>query len=272
MEIKRVWKIYWSATDNTRKLAGLMASTIASELGVEVSEYDFTLPKARESFAEVKEGDLVVFGMPTFAGRLPNLMLPYLDTIQGNGALAVPFVTYGNRNFDNSLIELRNILEAKGFHTVAGAAYSCEHSFSYVLGAGRPDSKDLALATDFAKKVAKKVQNMAKIESPVEVDGDAEAGYFKPQDRHGNPINILKVKPKTNENCVKCGLCVKLCPMGAINPEDPSDVPGKCVKCNACFKHCPMKAKYFDDEGYLLHKSELEYMYAGRRAENKFYL
>ena len=249
-----------------------MAETIAKELGVEVSEYDFTLPKARESFAKLEEGDLVVFGMPTYAGRLPNLMLPYLDTIAGNGALAVPFVTYGNRNFDNSLIELRNILEAKNFHTIAGAACSCEHSFSYVLGAGRPDSDDIAEVTDFAKKVAEKAQNTAKFDTPVEVAGDAEAGYFKPQDRHGNPINILKVTPKTNDKCVKCGLCAKLCPMGAINPENPSEIIGKCVKCNACFKHCPMEAKYFDDEGYLLHKTELEFMYAGRRAKNEFFI
>ncbi len=55
---------------------------------------------------------------------MPNLLLPYIrDKVKGNGALAVPVSLFGNRNFDDGLIELRNVLEADGFHTVAGGAF-----------------------------------------------------------------------------------------------------------------------------------------------------
>ena len=65
----------------------------------------------------------MVFGMPTYAGKLPNKMLPYVQQqIHGNGALAVGVVTFGNRSYDNSLAELCAALEADGFHTVAGGA------------------------------------------------------------------------------------------------------------------------------------------------------
>ena len=73
----------------------------------------------------------MVFGMPTYAGKLPNKMLPYVQQqIHGNGALAVGVVTFGNRSYDNSLAELCAALEADGFHTVAGGGmYAASTAF-----------------------------------------------------------------------------------------------------------------------------------------------
>ena len=143
MEIKRLYKIYFSPTGTTERVVCAVAEALTDDLGIESFLYDFTLPGARGSFPQLAPTDLVLFGCPTYAGRLPNLLLKYLDTIAGSGALAVPIVTFGNRAFDNSLIELRDILEAHDFHTIAAAAFSCEHSFSTTLGAGRPDAEDL---------------------------------------------------------------------------------------------------------------------------------
>ena len=71
--------------------------------------------------------------------------------------------------------------------------------------------------------------------------------------------------------CTHCGWCAAHCPMGSISVEDPQQVPGVCIKCCACVKGCPTGAKYYDDPGYLYHKSELEEVYA-RSAENAVFL
>jgi len=269
MKISRVWKIYFSPTGTTKKVMDALTGGFKEE----VLEYDFTLPAARQGFADVDEGDLVFFGVPTYAGRVPNVLLKYLDTIQGNGALAVPVVTFGNRNFDNSLIELRDILEKTGFHTVAGCAVSCEHSFSYTLGAGRPDLLDILEMIKFAHDVRIKVIDMDELCAPIEVDGIPETygGYYKPQDRNGNHIDIRKVIPKVSDACTDCGLCAEVCPMGSIVSDDVRQMQGICIKCGACYKKCPEKARYFDDQGYLYHKEELEAMYE-RRAENALFI
>ena len=43
-----------------------------------------------------------------------------------------------------------------------------------------------------------------------------------------------------------------------------------CIKCGACIKKCPQGAKYYEDPGYLYHKTELEEMYT-RRAEPEMF-
>lgn len=273
MKINNVWKIYFSATGTTAKVADAITSQLTAH-SIREKTHDFTLPQARTSFPEISNGDLVVFGVPTYAGRVPNLLLKYLGTIQGNGALAVPVVTFGNRAFDNSLIELRDILESHGFKTIAAGAFVCEHSFSHTLAAGRPDEDDIALAKDFAETIYNKVSkidlNLYRHE-PIFVDGDEDAGYYQPKTDEGTPIDIRKVKPKTDASCTKCGTCAKVCPMGSISFEDFSTINGICIKCGACIKKCPVKAKYFDDAGYLYHKAQVERNFA-RPAENKIFI
>ena len=68
------------------------------------------------------------------------------------------------------------------------------------------------------------------------------------------------------EACTRCGLCVRICPMGSITPEDPSSVPGICIKCCACVKECPVGAKAFTDPGFLSHLAQLEANYQAPKA------
>ena len=273
--IKKVWGMYFTGTGTTEKVVTHIGKKIAEKLGVEYEDYDFTLPKVRKVEKSFTEEDLVVFGTPVIAGRVPNLLLKYLDTLKGNEALAVPVVLYGNRNFDDALIELRNILKNKGMKPIAGGAFIGEHSFSKILGAGRPDTKDMEIASTFAENIFEKVTGKDfDPEKLIEVKGETPIRfYYQPRDSKGNSIDIRKVKPKTNMDlCNKCGLCASICPLGSINPEDPSDVFGICMKCCACVKRCPNGAKYYDDENYLYHQHELESQYAPTRREPELFL
>ncbi|MBQ9014818.1 MAG: 4Fe-4S binding protein [Firmicutes bacterium] len=292
----RVRGMYFSGTGTTEKIVTTVAEGLARAGSraedpeaaacsfAKAPDINFTPPAAREQVYRFEPQDIVTFGVPVIAGRVPNVLLPFLNTLEGGGAMAIPVVLYGNRNFDDALIELRDILEAQGFRTVAAAAFIGEHSFSRVLAAGRPDGQDLRIAADFAKAAAAKIEGLAAeaagqdggsgqgqpLHEPVEVDGEEPIRpYYRPRDRQGNHINILKVKPKLDAaKCTKCGICVEACPMGSIKPEAPGVVDGICIKCCGCEKKCPEGALYFDDEGYLYHKTELELGYPERKEPN----
>ena len=255
---------FFSPTGTTRTVVSAVADVLARALGALSEPFDFTLPAARSAPPPIGPGDVAVVGLPVYAGRLPNLMLPYLNTWAGRDALAVPVVLFGNRNFDDALMELREVLECRGFHTAAGAAFVGEHAFSTTLAAGCPDGEDLARARDFGRAVAQKLRS-GPFESPVPVPGRNPAGpYYQPRDRAGRPIDIRKVKPKVSSACIRCGRCAAVCPMGAIDSADVAQCPGVCIKCGACVKGCPVQARYYDDPGYLYHKRELELGYPGR--------
>lgn len=275
MQPKRVWAVYFSGTGTTEKTVKRIASGLASALSVPLESFDFTPPAARQADLTFGPDDLVVLGTPTYAGRVPNVLLPYLTgRVRGDGTPAVPVVLFGNRNYDDALIELRDLLQADGFGCIAAGAFVGEHSFSRTLGAGRPDDRDMAGHPAFAREICGKLAGQAGTENtPVAVRGETPIRpYYTPRDRHGNPISILKVKPKTDmAKCGGCGLCAELCPMGSIDPADVSRVNGICIKCCACVKKCPAGAKYFDDPGYLFHQHELEDVYT-RRAENEWFV
>ena len=151
MEIKTVWSVYFSATGTTEKVVTTLAKTVAQELGAQYQTFSFNLPKSREDELTFGPDDLVVMGVPVYAGRVPNLLLPYVrDKVKAQGALAIPVVLYGNRNFDDGLMELKNVMRDNGFMPVAAGAFVGEHSFSTILGAGRPDADDMALVDELA--------------------------------------------------------------------------------------------------------------------------
>ena len=55
----------------TKTVVTAIASAMADKLGVSQEEYDFTLPGARQGAPDFAPDDVVVFGTPTYAGRVP---------------------------------------------------------------------------------------------------------------------------------------------------------------------------------------------------------
>ncbi|MGI6751835.1 MAG: EFR1 family ferrodoxin [Anaerovoracaceae bacterium] len=265
--------VYFSGTGTTKKVVEAIADRLAQDLnnGGGYSTYDFTPKAAREEEISFGENDLVVIGTPVYAGRVPNVLLKYMDTIKGNGATAVCIVLYGNRNFDDGLIELRNIMADNGFKVIAAGGFIGEHSFSTVLAAGRPDAADMEIAIGFADQIAEKVKSGREYEGKIKVRGEEPyRKYYMPKDKEGNPVDFRKIKPKTNSDCMDCKHCADICPMQSIDYDDTSLITGICIKCGACVKQCPVSAKYYDDEGYLRHKLELEEEFTMRKEPELF--
>ncbi len=276
MKIKKIRAVYFSPVGNTEKVVKEAAAEMSDKLKVGVEALDFTLSVNRTDKPFVFSGnDLVIFGVPTYAGRVPNKILPFIKSMfKGNGAPAIAVVTFGNRSYGSSLTELAEVLRKSGFSVFAATAMACNHVFTDKLGYGRPDCEDFLGISRFTEYVTGKIVKATSADElvmPLIKNGEPVMPYYTPLKEDGSPANFLKAKPETDrDKCDKCGICISSCPMGSINREDPALVEGICIKCHACISKCPAGAKYFIDEDFLSHVRMLEKNFTAR-AENDFF-
>ena len=214
---------YFSPTGTTYSIA----KAIAEGTGCPVAEMDLSNPNCG---AELSENTVLLASAPVYGGRIPAVALERLSRLPGKGQKAVAVVVYGNREFDDALLELKNALTSNGFQVVAGAAFIAEHSIVRSIAAGRPDEKDRVIARKFGADIMEKLDTLTGINVP----GNDPYVAVKPSPFH----------PKASENCVQCGLCAEKCPVGAIPMEDPSQtLDNVCINCMRCVQVCPVKAR-----------------------------
>lgn len=271
MNYSRIAAAYFSATGTTQKVVRQIANDLSKSLNLPVRECDFTLPQQRQNPLVFNADDLVIFGTPVYAGRVPNVLLKYLATMQAEGAKAIAVVVYGNRDYDDALMELSDILSNAGAQVLAAGAFIGEHSFSYTLAAGRPDNGDFERISAFSNQIVEKITANDFSKPQIKGVPYPYRQHFQPHNEQGQPFDIRKVKPITTEACDGCGVCASVCPMGSISATDYKEIAGICIKCGACVKRCPNHAKQFVDANYLFHKEDVERKNQ-RRAEAEWFV
>lgn len=274
MEINKVWAVFFSPCGSTERITMEIASAASQKLGInEVEILNFSPPSARIEDLQFARSDLVIFGVPTYAGRVPNKVMPFIrDRISAEEGIGAAVVTYGGRSYDDSLSELVGLLRDDGFRIEGGGAFVCQHAFAGKAAAGRPDESDLQKARILGKTLADKVLKGA-YDSPVFPGNFPPGPYYVPKKTDGTPAVFLKAKPETNPDlCISCGLCADRCVMGSVNRENTYEVTGICIKCQACVRSCPAGAKYFSDEDFLSHKQMLEETFGGERKETEIFV
>lgn len=234
--------IYFSPTGTTKKIV----RAIGQKLGIGViNEYNILPSKSFGFKPEINKNSLTIIGIPVYGGRLPLVVLEGLEKIQSNGTPVVLVVVYGNRAYEDSLLELKNIAVKCGFRIIAAAAFIGEHSFSTKnkpIAKDRPDGKDILRCTDFSQSIQEKIKNLVNEDKLPDIDIYGNYPYKK---RSQSPL----LSPGTNiENCTKCKICEDICPTNAITINNEVETnPELCIWCCACVKACPNDARFFDN-------------------------
>lgn len=244
---QNITTVYFSPTHTTRKTVNAVAGRMASALNRGVREIDLTLPKARERKLTFTREDVVIMGVPVYGGRIPAFLEEILKNMQGQETPVIAVALYGNREFEDALVEMADILTAGNFKLLGAGAFIGEHSLTRLIGTNRPDVEDLKLAEDFGVQMADKLKENRF--QPLEIRGNRPYKERKAGAAYG---------PKTTTDCNGCLICAKNCPMGIISLEDPSKTADGCIHCGACVKSCPVNAKHFDSEGFYMIKNMLE--------------
>lgn len=244
---KQLNLLYFSATGNTIKIV----KKVAEGIGGTVKEYNITLPVNRQEELVFDNNDLVIIGVPVYAGRVPRFLTDYFSKVKGNNTKAVFIVVYGNRDYEDSLLELKDTFEKNGFIGIAGGAFIAEHSYTSKVATGRPDINDLGTAYKFGVKIKEKLEavNENILTSKLVVKGN-----FPYKEK--TPIQMTA--PDTADSCLKCGICAKHCPMGAIDFNNFENIDNlKCIKCCSCIKKCPSNSKSINNETFYKFTQQL---------------
>lgn len=221
-------QVVFSPTGGTRKVSELLISAWTENWNtVDISDMKFE--KEGYSF---KPEDIVLIAVPSYGGRVPATATRRLFNLQGNGAQAVLVCVYGNRAYEDTLVELKDIAAGAGFKVTAAVAAVAEHSIIRQYAAGRPDAEDKQVLKDYAEKIQQKLLNGTLTE--IHVPGNRP--YKK--EMGGGMV------PQCGKNCNQCGLCAIQCPAGAIDVSNCKIVDkSKCISCMRCVTNCPQNAR-----------------------------
>jgi ferredoxin len=239
MIIRKAYAVYFSPTGTTEKTI----IAIAEGTGIPYERIDLTTHQARRVFRHTfKNNELAIVGLPVYSGRLPSKLDNFFSGLHGSGSSAIALVVYGNRAYEDALIELKVTLEEHGFKVIAGAAFIGEHTFSKNVAGGRPDATDVTIAKNLGRKTVKNINKLMQGELNVKGNYPYIRQGFEPT-RPLDPLTTF-TNIVTTEYCTQCGLCAEECPWEAIDNDDYATIDYvKCMRCLRCIRICPSSAK-----------------------------
>ena len=251
--------VFFSPTHTSAKIARAVGDGIGMGRRMET---DLTLDESADPI-EITNA-LTVIAAPVYGGRVAPVALKRLKRLKGNNAPAILIAVYGNRDYEDALIELRDTAVELGFTPLSAGAFIGEHSYSTTnmpIAAGRPDASDLQIAFQFGQDSLKKLKEKTAVTSP-ELQAACKlkslggklsillSSFFI---KGTSPYKIVQAGkpacPVCTEACFVCGECVEVCPTHAISiSKDGSKIEtdvNRCIKCCACVKECPNEARIF---------------------------
>jgi len=268
MQIKRINMCFYSPTSTTQKIV----SAVAAGTGVNplcIIENNLTFPEHEETFIDIEPDDLVILGGPVYAGQLANKAHNRIEKIKFHNNPAVLVAVYGNRHYDDALIDLREMAIRLGLKPIAAAAFIGEHSYStrdFPIAKGRPDNEDRQSARDFGRQIAERMADLVSLDnlSLLKLPGTDPL----PPSRQ---INAAHAETSQNK-CIKCGICETVCPTGAVFFKKTYQTDAeRCTICCACVKACKRKARIIISEHIPQLREKLVSEHSERRSPEFFF-
>lgn len=250
-----VYTMYFSPTGGTKRAVDILAGELGSPV-----EMDVSLKDENYGLYRFEPGDVCVIGVPSFGGRVPQTALENLTKVRANRAAAVVVVSYGNRAYEDTLLELRKAMEGCGFRVVAAVAAVAEHSIMRQYGKGRPDDKDCQELKAMAGEIKKKL-----------LKPESWKDFFVPGRFPYREYEGVSMVPEADKSCRGCGLCAVRCPARAISRKDPRTVEtDRCISCMRCVQVCPNHSRKVNKMMLLAGSVMLKKACSGRKNNELF--
>lgn len=259
MSFDKATQVYFSPSGNTEKVIKAASSRICND----ITEYNLLKTPLTEDI-QISGDSVLIVAMPAYAGRIPEPCVSMINHLKGSKQPALAIIVYGNRDYEDALIELKDLLEANDFCVVGAGAFIAQHSIFPQVAAGRPDENDLRLIAEFADHCSKLLSTFSPdCYMTIKVKGNSQ--YIKP--------GKVPLKPKGDSKCNGSCICVDICPTHSISAEHPKKTNKEtCISCGACIHACPMNARAFHGFMYKLATNEFIKSCAEYKTPETFYI
>ncbi|MDR1093274.1 MAG: EFR1 family ferrodoxin [Clostridiales bacterium] len=227
---------YFSGTGNSLRTAEILRGKIP-----DARLFNIAAEFAAGRFAI--DADRLVFIYPAYAYEMPHMVRRFIRRARVKCAYAAALVTFGSHP-GGALAECKRLLKRKKIRLDYAAKIPAVENFIPIFGA--PDEKTkaerLSLQTAAAHRAADGVANAEtnKIHTfhPL---AKCVSLFF----RAAKPL-LVKMYEVTDD-CTGCGLCARICPAGAIEPDENGRpvFHSNCEVCQGCLNYCPARALHF---------------------------
>lgn len=129
-----VYEIWFQSHRWYRKGSGYAGKGLAED----IQSVDLTDSSVKFSDVALEKEDIAVIAVPSYGGRVPGTAAERLSAIRGNGARAILVCVYGNRAYEDTLVELQDIAKQAGFRVLSAVAAIGGASIARQFATGRP--------------------------------------------------------------------------------------------------------------------------------------
>ena len=233
MEIHKVHSVFFSATFTTKAIV----QSVVKQLHADNIQHDITssvlIPDLR-----LGRDELLVVGVPSYSGRVPIQASQQLLRVKGDGSPAIIVCSYGNRDYEDTLVELKDLLTANGFRIVSAAAFIARHSVFGNVASERPDMEDNRIVDDFGCKSWRILSDIRDTSTMPDIKIRGNRPYRE--------ILQVPLYPTGDASCISCKKCVEGCPTRAIALESPIKTDeSRCISCGRCIVLCPVGSRNY---------------------------
>jgi NAD-dependent dihydropyrimidine dehydrogenase PreA subunit len=228
---------YFSATGNSQYAAEKIAAATGDRLisigqALRDSHFDF----------DVSKDDYLGFVVPTFAWTLPGAVALFIEKLHLKGCsnqYVFGVFTCGESTGGEGAA-LNAVLKSKGIDL--NGTFDLVMPDNFIIWSDVPQPSQLDSILKNADKTLEQIIKAVQSKTPGAADLRAPESLFMPMEE----ISTAKKTSKfyADDKCTACGLCMALCPMRCIIPDDAGRPlwEGTCTMCLSCLHRCPVHA------------------------------
>lgn len=229
--------LYFSGTGNS--------AYVAKEIGNQIEDEVVNLFRRirNHDFSEIHSNKPWVIVAPTYAWRIPRILQEWLVKTKLTGSSDMYFILTCGGSIGNAGSYVRKLCMSKGMQF-----YGC-------IPIVMPENYIALFAAPAREEALKIIRQADAVVERVAILIKKREAYNPSDIRFKDRINsgivnelfyslfVHAKKFYATEDCISCGKCEMLCPLGNIQLKSKKPVWGKsCTHCMACICQCPKEA------------------------------